>query len=345
VTQALHSSSWASPSNIALIKYWGKHGLQLPANPSISFTLDACRTETKLELHAPSDEQIKVFLDDVEQSSFVPKIEKFLSHIGTDFPWLKNYSLQIHTTNTFPHSSGIASSASGMSALALCLCELHEKINGSNFNDFYKSASHYARIGSGSASRSVYGGLVSWGMSEFLNNSSDEYATPYTGDVHSVFKDFQDTILLVHQGSKSVSSSVGHDIMNNHAFAEQRFALAHQNLNELLDAISSGDLPKFTEIVEHEALMLHGLMMSSRPYFILMKPNTLQIIEKIWEHRKQNCANVLFTLDAGANVHLLYPKSEKSDTLNWIERELKPFCEKGAYICDEVGQGPQRLEP
>ncbi len=343
MTQALHASSWASPSNIALIKYWGKHGLQLPSNPSISFTLNACRTETRLELHPKGDQAIRVFLNGEEKDSFIPKIEKFVSLIQADFPWLDDFSLQVHTSNTFPHSSGIASSASGMSALALCLCELHEKLTGEAFNNFHRRASYYARIGSGSASRSIYGGLVHWGKHEGLEASSDEYATPYTGKVHPVFQDFQDTILLVHQGSKEVSSTVGHDIMNQHAFAEQRFALAHKNMSELLVALEKGDLEKFIEIVEHEALLLHGLMMSSRPYFILMKPNTLQIIEKIWAYRKQNPSSVLFTLDAGANVHLLYPKAETDTILPWIEKELSPYCEKQAYIRDEVGQGPYRL--
>lgn len=338
------SSSWASPSNIALIKYWGKYGVQLPSNASISFTLSECRTESKLELCSKeSGAPIEVYLDGEKKDSFVPKIETFFERISGELSWLNDFHFKLHTKNTFPHSSGIASSASGMSALSLMLCELHEQISGDKFSNFNRRASHLARLGSGSACRSIYGGLVSWGAHDDLPGSNQDYATPYEGKVHEVFTRFKDTILLVHQGSKSVSSSVGHDLMNNHPFAKERFELAKSNMSRLLPILASGDLDGFTEVVESEALLLHGLMMSSVPYFILMKPNTLSIIEKIWDFRKQNGIPVLFTLDAGANVHLLYPESVEEKVKQWIDSELSGYCENKAYICDHVGTGPYRL--
>jgi len=344
MSEILFSSAWQSPSNIALVKYWGKYGVQFPSNASISFTLSECRTETILEvLPIGQGPRVEVLLDGEAKPGFAPKIEKLLDRIKIDLTWIEDHHFRIHTHNTFPHSSGIASSASGMSALALCLCDLHEQIEGDKLYNFFRRVSCYSRLGSGSAARSVFGGMAYWGKHDDYPNSSQEYAVPMEEGIHPIFQDFCDTILLVHRGSKDVSSTVGHDLMNNHPFAQQRFELAGKNMSALKEILASGDLEAFTQLVESEALMLHGLMMSSLPYFILMKPNTLSIIEKIWEYRKQNGAPVLFTLDAGANVHLLYPASIKIETEKWIAEELSAYCENNSYICDTVGTGPSRL--
>ena len=95
-------------------------------------------------------------------------------------------------------------------------------------------------------------------------------------------------------------------------------------------------------IVELEALSLHSMMMTSDPYFILMQPNTLAIIQKIWEFRKNTNIPLCFTLDAGANVHLLYPKINKFEIHKFIKGELLMFCQDGNYIQDEVGEGAKK---
>ncbi len=81
------------------------------------------------------------------------------------------------------------------------------------------------------------------------------------------------------------------------------------------------------------------MMMTSNPYFILMKPNTLKIIEKIWKYRRDNKSDICFTLDAGANVHVLFPEREKEKINTFITNELIVFCENNQYICDYVGSG------
>lgn len=147
----------------------------------------------------------------------------------------------------------------------------------------------------------------------------------------------QDTILLVDKGQKKVSSSVGHNLMNQHPFAEQRFVQANENLTQLADIMQQGDLNAFMQLVETEALSLHAMMMTANPYFILMQPRvTLSIIKKIWEFRAATQVPVFFTLDAGANVHVLYPKSETNKVISFIDSELSQFCENKQYICDEV---------
>jgi diphosphomevalonate decarboxylase len=102
-------------------------------------------------------------------------------------------------------------------------------------------------------------------------------------------------------------------------------------------------LEEFIKVVESEALTLHAMMMTSMPYFILMKPNTLQIINAIWKFRTETKTPVCFTLDAGANVHVLYPENDSATVLQFIKDELVGFCQNGQYICDEIGNGSKKL--
>ncbi|MCW2120475.1 diphosphomevalonate/mevalonate 3,5-bisphosphate decarboxylase family protein [Flavobacterium sp. 7A] len=336
---------WTAPSNIALVKYWGKKENQIPANPSVSFTLNNCKTITKLAFVKKvslSDESFSfdLLFDGNPKEDFKPKINNFFDRIAIYLPFLKDYHFTIDTENTFPHSSGIASSASGMAALAMNLMSLERALDPEMSDDyFYQKASFLARLGSGSACRSVKGQVVVWGNQTNVKGSSDLYGVEYPYAIHDVFKGFQDTILLVDKGEKQVSSTLGHDLMHNHPYAERRFAQAHENLNKLISIFQNGDLDEFIKVVESEALTLHAMMMTSMPYFILMKPNTLEIINAIWKFRENTKTPVCFTLDAGANVHVLYPVNEKERVLQFIKDELVGYCQNGQYLCDQIGNG------
>ena len=335
--------TYQSPSNIALVKYWGKKEHQIPENPSISFTLNHCKTITTMvyEKRKTIDENFSfdIYLDEEKKDDFKPKIETFFKRIETYVPFLKEFHFTIHTKNTFPHSSGIASSASGLSALASCLMHIEAQVLNLKVDERLEKTSFLARLGSGSACRSLEGELVVWGQTEAIPNSTDLFGVKFPFKAHENFKNYQDTILLVDKGEKQVSSTVGHNLMFGHDFAEARFKQAHKNLAEITNILQNGDLKSFVELVESEALTLHAMMMTSRPYFILMKPNTLEIINKIWAFRQKTATNVCFTLDAGANVHVLYPESEKAIVLEFIKNELVAYCQNGHYICDQIGIG------
>ncbi len=340
--------SWRSPSNIALVKYWGKFGRQYPKNPSISFTLSQSHTDTHLKYQAKekADDSIKLSFtfEGKENQLFANKIEKFLGAIQPIFPFLSQLDLEIESSNSFPHSSGIASSASSMSALALCLCSIENYLFGTleDPSAFMKKASYIARLGSGSACRSVYADAAIWGASESIAQSSNDYAIPYE-ELHPVFKNYQDSILIVSKGEKAVSSRAGHALMNNHPFAEQRFQQAFENMDAILAALKSGDIERFGEILEEEAFSLHSMMLTSRPSFILMQPNTLAVIHRLRAYRKETKVPLYFTLDAGPNVHLLYPHDHKEAVQAFIESELKPYCEDQYLIHDQMGQGASTL--
>jgi diphosphomevalonate decarboxylase len=340
--------TWESPSNIALVKYWGKKEHQIPANPSISFTLSNCKTTTTLhytKLENPSEDYLfDIFLEGELKDDFKPKIATFFKRIAQYVPYIKEYSYRIETSNSFPHSSGIASSASGMSALALCVMSIEKELNPSlSEQEFTQKASFLSRLGSGSACRSLEGDLVCWGTHNDISGTSDLFGVKYPFEVHQNFKNYQDTILLVDKDEKQVSSTVGHNLMHNHPYADNRFNQAHDNMSKLMTVFKSGNLSQFIEIVESEALTLHAMMMTSLPYFVLMKPNTLEIINEIWAFRKETGLHLCFTLDAGANVHLLYPENEKDSILAFINSKLVGYCQNGHYICDTVGFGAKQL--
>ncbi len=348
-SNAIESGSfeWSSPSNIALVKYWGKKDNQIPANPSISFTLNHCKTITKLAFAKKindGDFSFDLLFEGQSKEDFKPKIQKFFERIFEYCPYLKDFHFTIDTQNTFPHSSGIASSASGMAALAMNVMSLEKALNPAISEDYFnQKASFLARLGSGSACRSVKGKVVVWGKHAEVIGSSDLFGVEFSS-IHENFKNYQDTILLVDKGEKQVSSTVGHDLMFGHPFAEQRFAQAHENLSRIKTILANGDIENFIKIVESEALTLHAMMMTSMPYFILMKPNTLEIINKIWKFRNETKTPVCFTLDAGANVHVLYPNQNKAAVLQFIQDELVGYCQNGQYICDEIGQGSVALK-
>ena len=340
---------WKAPSNIALIKYWGKKGMQIPANPSLSFTLDTSATTTKMA-YLPLPEQsasvsYELFFEGQPNQDFRPKIDEFFSRISPYLPFLKNYHYRIDTSNSFPHSSGIASSASGFAALAACLMDLEKSMNPTMDDElFWKKMSFLARLGSGSACRSIQGPLMHWGEHAQVDHSSDLFAILYPYEVHPVFHSYKDVILLIDKGEKVVSSSAGHGLMKGHLFAENRFRQANENLKSLKKSLSSGDLDKFIEVVESEALSLHAMMMTSIPYYLLVKPNTVAVIERVWDYRMQTGLPLCFTLDAGANVHLLFPEEHATAINQFIQDELANFCMNGSTLKDQVGKGCQKIQ-
>jgi len=350
LTSALTNSlsvSWQSPSNIALVKYWGKTGRQIPLNPSLSLTLSKALTETRATAYPRETEgsvEPDFWFEGKQNVAFGERIRSFLESITDIFPWLVQVSLKIETHNTFPHSAGIASSASAFSALALCLCSLDAELNGIILNEieFRQKASYVARLGSGSACRSVFPGFTIWGSARALPGSSNFIAIP-ANEVHPVFKTLRDTILIVNEKEKPVTSSEGHNRMTGHPYAEARIKQAGKNIAELLDALKNGDKQTFIRIVENEAFTLHALMMTSDDGFMLMNPETVRIINRIQEIRKETGLDICFTLDAGPNVHLLYFEDQIEQVNKLIIEDLLKNNKQNLRIDDLYGNGPLKI--
>lgn len=352
---SIGKTCWSSPSNIALVKYWGKFSDQLPCNPSLSLTLSHARTKMQLEWRGrtflrETGPELEFLFEGDRNPAFEKKIKKLITKFSeSEIPFLKYYDFTITASNTFPHSSGIASSASSMSALALCLASMTETIFGTKVE--LALISRWARLGSGSAARSVFPKLALWGEWKTANKSFESLSKLSSNDhaisdikISPVFENYQDAILIVDDSEKSVSSRAGHALMENHPHAQARFARAHKNCDLLMTALSAGDIETFCSVVEAEALELHGLMMTSNPPYILMKPATLAVIQKVQEFRRSSEIPVCFTLDAGANIHILYPQQYSDPVKKWLEQECLSLCVNRRVIYDEVGSGPLREE-
>jgi len=336
---------WRCPSNIAIVKYWGKHGVQIPRNASFSFTLTNAHTDTFIDFNRQSNNKISIdfLFEGKENQAFADKIKSYFNKIAPYIPILKDFHFKIESKNSFPHSSGIASSASAMGALALCICSIEAEIFGiSHDEELRQKASYLARLGSGSASRSIIPFSSTWGEHNEILNSSDLYATQTEG-LHPVYETFHDDILIVSAKEKTVSSTAGHALMNNNIYASSRYAQANKRVADLLKIMKTDDVDAFGKIAEDEAMTLHALMMCSDPSYVLIEPGTLEMIKEIRSFRQRTKLPIYFTLDAGPNIHLLYPDAIKEDAEKLIQDHLIQFTDDNIVIKDKVGNGPSRL--
>lgn len=324
------------PSNIALVKYWGKYGNQLPCNASLSMTLTHAHTEVVLEcLPRTQDEAaLSYYFDGNLNPAFGDRVMRYVKARPEFSRLLDNFSLRFSSHNSFPHSTGIASSASAFAAIAAAL---FKAANPALSDDSaLKEMSRLARLGSGSACRSFYGPYSQWGQLDEIAGSSNEFAIPVI-EIHDNFKSMKDAIIIVESEPKEVSSSKGHSLMEGHPYAEARFKDANKHCLEMVSTLRNGDFSSFISITEREALSLHAMMMTSSDYYMLIRPQTVQIIKNIFHFRKDTRLPLCFTLDAGPNVHLLYPEH--------IEPQVKEFInemvikDSNSVIFDQSGTG------
>ncbi|MBE0647119.1 MAG: diphosphomevalonate decarboxylase [Bacteroidales bacterium] len=337
-------SGWQSPSNIALIKYWGKRPGQLPISPSLSMTLENAYTQTILTATLGDSGRSNLIINNDPAHPFLPKLNIFLNWMIAEIPVLKNYQFSVSTQNSFPHSTGIASSASGLSAFTLCLLSFAAEAISLQIPQphLMHQASFASRMGSGSACRSLFGGFVVWGKTEEISCASDLEALPINEVIHPDLHSFQDAILVISRKPKILSSSRGHETMNSHPFVAGRINQAKDHFSGMLKALKTGDLEQVGWLAEAEALSLHALLMSSPGGAVLLEPGTLEVIQKIRGARSHGLP-VFFTLDAGPNVHLLYPEADRIAVNTFIEAELTPYCQDGFWIADRCGEGPREI--
>jgi diphosphomevalonate decarboxylase len=318
-----------APANIAFIKYWGARDLEraIPANPSISMTLDACTTRSTVE-HLDEDgaHEIRWRGRGGELEEAPPAFaERVLRHL--DF--LREGSgcggrFRVATENSFPAAAGIASSASGFAALTLAtLAAL-----GRDASDVERSILA-RRSGSGSASRSVLGGYVEWPRGE---SEEECYAFQLAPASHW---DLRDVVAVVEDGPKSTSSLDGHRRAPTSPYFEARLASLPRRLAEVRTAIRRRDFEHLGKVIEAEAVDLHCVAMTSVPAIFYWKPETLVLLEEVRRMRRSGLA-AYSTLDAGANVHVIcLPESQDA-----VAEHLEALGAVRRTIRDRVGEGP-----
>lgn len=297
-----------SNSNIALVKYWGKKNsnLKTPLNNSISMTLDSLFTITSFEI-IESEKDLIFFNGSELPGKKTEKIIRFVDLFRKNFK--RNEKFRIETKNNFPDSAGLASSASGFSALAFGM----DKIMNLNLEP--KEISIYARLGSGSASRSIYGGFAEWLKGE-SEDGKDSYAIQIADENYWKLGML---VCITETKEKDKSSTDGmEETVKSCPFYPAWLSTIENDLHEVRNGILSKDLEKVGNTMEHNCLKMHSTMFTTRPANIYWQSGTIEIIHLVYEIRK-NGIECYFTIDAGPNVKILCKPEDISKIKNKLE--------------------------
>lgn len=337
-----HKHTVISPANIAFVKYWGALDLEraIPVQPSISMTLRNAVSHTTVEASDASgpDEVLMAAADgtlapapQAFQERILPHLERLRQRAG------HTAALKLATRNSFPSAAGIASSASGFSALTLATA------GALGLDLSPQEASVLARLsGSGSASRSVMGGYVEWPVSAAGKERSDgdsgatelEAAAAQIADAGHWR--LADVIVLVETGPKDVSSLGGHRRATTSPHFSRRQELVPQRLEAVREAIRRRDLEALGPVVEEEAIELHLVTMSSQPPIFYWQPATLAVMAAVRRLRGEGLS-AWYTMDAGANVHVICAEADAAA----VASELQSVPGVRGILPDGVGAGPR----
>jgi len=326
----------SAPANIAFIKYWGARDLDraLPLNSSISMTLESCVTLCTVET-LDRDGQDEVWLAEPHGGfgSLSPEFDRRVrEHLDRIRLWAgRTEAVRVATRNTFPTAGGLASSASGFAALTLATAGAFEK----KASDAELSLLA-RRSGSGSASRSIFGGYVEWAAPKGVAKSDDDgsYAKPLFDADHW---ELRDVIAVVEIGPKTVSSLEGHHRALSSPYYAKRQELLPERLDKVRRAIRKRDLAALGPILEEEAVDLHLIAMSSHPPVFYWSPGTIAVLRAVRELRQEGLA-AWATMDAGANVHVICDPDAEDE----VAERLEDLPAVGFVIRDGVGDGPDR---
>jgi len=324
----------SAPANIAFIKYWGARDLAsaTPMNTSISMTLEHCVTRCTVETldHGGEDEVWRAEPDGgfgTPEPEFARRVREQLDRIRL---WAgRKEPVRVVTRNSFPTAGGLASSASGFAALTLAAAGAFGKKAST------KELSLLARrSGSGSASRSVYGGFVEWPAPQSASGDDDSYARQIADADHW---DLRNVIAVVEIGPKTIPSIEGHRRAASSPYYTKRLELLPDRLDKVRRAIRERDLAALGPVLEQEAIDLHLIAMSCHPPIFYWSPGTLAVLRAVRELRQEGLA-AWATMDAGANVHVICDSDSEDD----VAERLEDLPAVGFVIRDGVGPGPDQ---
>ena len=302
-------------ANIALIKYWGKSDeeLSIPINSSLSLTLDAFFTETEVEFRDGilNDE---FYLNGLEDLETLPKVSKFLD-LFRNIQGIDKRAI-VKSYNHVPTAAGLASSASGFAALAAAA----NRASGLNCGN--RELSTFARKGSGSATRSIYGGIVEW-----EKGWSDE--TSFAREIDSADWDIGMVIVVVNSSKKKITSREGmKSTVESSPLYSSWADESHKDMIMIKEAIAKRDFEKMGMITERNALRMHATMLGANPPIIYFEPKSILVMQIVNEIRESGIP-CYFTMDAGPNVKILCRLSQ-SEIIK--KRLLEDFSEEEIII-------------
>jgi diphosphomevalonate decarboxylase len=306
-------------TNIALIKYWGKKdkALKLPWTSSLSLTLDKFYTDTKSTI-IDNDHDVVYLNDELLDDSSSLRIRNYLDVVRKMYGF--NDHLQINSTNHVPLSAGFASSASGFAALAASVNETM------NLNLSNKEISILARNGSGSATRSIYGGFVEWIAG---NSNETSFAEPIdeNPDIDIVLLS-----VVISEAEKSISSTKGMELsVKTSPFYSNWSTLVASEIIKIKQAIANKDLQQIGEIAEHNALSMHALTLSAQPPYTYFAPETIRIIQIVKTLRQQGFLAYV-TIDAGPNVKIICSKQSVKAVKDYLDKNVQNVSTFEAHI-------------
>ena len=324
----IKQSKWVrAHTNIAFIKYWGKEDetLILPKNNSLSLTLDAFYTDTQVCFDKKLNKDI-LFIDGKEQDKKALKKAQVILDLVRKEAGIHEFAI-IDSKNHVPTAAGLASSASGLAALAGAASL------AAGLNLTKEELSRLARRGSGSASRSIYGGFAEWQKG---SSDIDSFAIPIDEadwDIGMIF-------IIVDDGRKEVSSTEGmRRVVETSPYYDGWISSTKEDLIDMKSAIKMQDIVKVGEIAERSALKMHALNLSANPPFNYWSPESIEAMRMVSELRKQGYP-VYLTMDAGPNVKLICKASQMEEL---TEKLLQTF-HKEQLVMAKPGPGIQILE-
>jgi len=322
-----HSATAQSHPNIAFIKYWGnrEQTLRLPSTGSISMNLDSLFTRTTVTFSTALKFDSLYISDMPVTGSGLERVSQTLNLVR-ELAGI-NDRAEVISENNFPSGTGIASSASAFSALALAA----SRAAGIILTE--RELSRLARRGSGSASRSIPGGFVEWYMGD---DDSNSYAKSIAPPDHW---GLVDCVAIVSAEHKKTGSSAGHPLADTSPLQEARVLDAPRRLDLCRLAIMDRDFEALAAIVELDSDMMHAVMMTSNPGLFYWEPASITVMKSVREWRKSGIP-VCYTVDAGPNIHVICPR-EQAESVDRSLREL-PGVQK--VLVAGVG-GPARIVP
>jgi diphosphomevalonate decarboxylase len=314
-------------ANIALIKYWGKRDveLNLPAVGSISLTLDALRTETTLRFDEKLGADEFVLDGNPASEHQTRKVTKFLDLLaGSD----ERLSARIESTNYFPTGAGLASSASGFAALTVAAA------HALGLDEQGEQLTRWARQGSGSAARSIYGGFVEMQCGEDKLGDKDFAVPLYEED----YWDVRLLIAITSEEKKAIGSTQGMKRTADTApYYESWVQSSKVDLQHMREALADKDFARVGELTEHSCFKMHGLAMAADPPLLYWNAATVESIHTVWGLRKQGVAAYV-TIDAGPQVKVLCLPDhvdevrEALESISGVQRVIEAKPGPGAAI-------------
>lgn len=314
-----------APSNIALIKYWGKKDekLRIPENGSISMNLSNLQTITTVEFSSKYKKDVVVINGEKEKN----EENRVVEHLNRIRKMVNPPPgrAKVVSQNNFPSGTGLSSSASGFAALTVAAT----KAAGLNLSQ--KELSILARQGSGSACRSIPDGFVEW-----LDGDTNE--TSYAVSIYPPdYWKIADVVVIVSKEKKEVSSTEGQKLVKSSPFFLTRLAHIKEKIGKLKKFLQQKNFKQFGELVEAEALELHAIMLTSQPSLIYWLPGTLMVMKFVKKLRSEGLP-VYFTINTGEDVHLIVEQKnikklqKKLISIKEIKKIIVNYPAKGARL-------------